>query len=167
MVPTDLHDFLIASVGAAAAFIGLLFVALTVVMGRSDAGTEIIGRDRALVASSYAALITILFISLVGLLPNGDVTWVMLSFGILGVFSSVRLFQRWLKDRNQGDNIIMIIISLLLYLLLAGYGLVHAAHPAKLDLNIFSTAIFGLYGIALARAWALIGLDRRSSESKR
>ncbi len=166
MVPTDLHDFLIASVGAAAAFIGLLFVALTVVMGRSDAGSEVIGRDRTLVASSYTALTTILFISLVGLLPDGDVTWVMLAFGVIGVFSSARLFQHWLKDRSQGDNIMMIILSLLIYLLLAGYGGVHAAHPSKLNLDIFSTAIFGLYGIALARAWALIGLDRRSSKKE-
>jgi hypothetical protein len=160
MLPNSLHDFLIASVGASASFIGLLFVALTVVLQRSGTSNKIEQRDRLLAESAYSALLSILFISMVGLLPGGNVSWIIMIMGIVGVLSTLRvrqhnvgeLFQR-LGRRGVNDGLIIG------YGFMAIYGLLVVTGQLQLSRTIFYTIMFALYSIALGRAWALTGIE--------
>jgi hypothetical protein len=59
-------NFFIASAGASAAFVGLLFVAITVVnLERSDTRTK--ARISALAGSSFALLVDAFFVAIIGL----------------------------------------------------------------------------------------------------
>ena len=50
---------------------------------------------------------------------------------------------------------------MVIYLLIAIYGLHQVMNEGPMNLNIFFTALFMLYGIALARAWSLVGIRKK------
>jgi hypothetical protein len=158
MLPASLHDFLVASVGASASFIGLLFVALQFVMERAHASGSVERRDRILAESAYLALISILLISMVGLLPGGNVSWILCMMGVFGTTSTVSSAFRGIK-KEEGVYVPRQFL-LLLYGFMAIYGFLLVTHiQHHLNLSIFYTIVFMLYGVALGRAWALSGLE--------
>lgn len=160
MIAENLHDFLIASVGASASFIGLLFVALTLVLGRKPTGSALVGRERALASSSYTALVTIFFISMVGLLPGADLGWVLVAAGWLGVLSSLRLSRAEKTDKRQKERVSVVSTLTVIYLALVIFGLYTANHTGHtIDANVLFAILFILYTTALNRAWALIGVE--------
>ncbi|MEJ0021983.1 MAG: hypothetical protein WDN47_05465 [Candidatus Doudnabacteria bacterium] len=168
MILNQLHDFLLASVGASASFIGLLFVALTLVMERGDVNSTVSARDRVLAESAYTALLTIFFISLVGLIPNADISWVLIVFGLLGLTQSLRMFIGGKKHHVYIGNKLILVALIIVYLVIVIYGAYLLSNTeAMLNLDIFFTIIFILYSIALGRSWALIGLRNNSSNNKK
>jgi hypothetical protein len=162
MIADNLHDFLLASVGASASFIGLLFVALTLVLGRLPVGSVLAGRERALASSSYTALITVFFISMVGLIPGANIAWVMVAMGWLGALSSIRLarFQKAEQAEAHQESSTVVGALTLLYVGLAFFGLYAAGSTNKhIQANILLAVLLVFYTTALARAWALIGVE--------
>jgi hypothetical protein len=91
MVPESLHDFLIATVTASASFTGLLFVAISFVMNDEKDSAADIQNKRVLAESSYAALLSIFFISLVALIPGTDIGWVVFVMAWIGLGNVVHL----------------------------------------------------------------------------
>jgi hypothetical protein len=153
MVPADLHEFMIACLGAAASFIGLLFVGLSVVL-QKPGDQKIANTDRLLAESSYAGLINIFFVALVGILPNGSIGTVSLVMGILGLLSCWRL--------RGLSHIGPLIISGLVYLLEIGFGLNLMLHSKQfVSVSIFQTIIIALFAISLIRAWGLTGIHSK------
>lgn len=154
MLPETLHDFLVASVGASASFIGLLFVALTFVLARSNNAASFERRDKVLAESSYMALVSILFISLVGLLPGGGVSWVLCIMGLIGSLLTVR------SAKDKEGRYYLRLLLFVVYGFMTVYGFLLITHIVHhLSLSAFYTVMFTLYGIALGRAWALTGVE--------
>jgi hypothetical protein len=167
MLPENLHDFLIASVGASASFIGLLFVALTLVLGRIPMGSSPAARERALAGSSYTALITIFILSLIGLIPSMDVAWFMVALGWLGIGSSLQTFRAQRTAIVRRDSASTISSLVLVYVALLCFGIYSAVVDNNhLNTNGFIAVLLVLYVTALGRAWSLIGIEERS-ESRR
>jgi len=160
MVAEDLHDFFLASAGASAAFIGLLFVALTIVLGRLPAGSSLAGRELSLATSSYTALVVIFFISLAGLIPGANLAWLMVALGWLGILSSLRdkLTQR-IQAKSGAQNAAITGTLTSIYIALMTFGLYSATFDHEhIKPSIMFTILSILYIAALNRAWSLVGV---------
>src|ERR1700679_3635119 len=119
-------DFLIACVGASASFIGLLFVALSVVLTRVGEGNKLKFSDRRLAESAFTALANVFFISLTALIPGANIGWVALIVAFFGFRNVWRLFGRLREEKNREGNqerrsdIFWIVASALVYVAQAG-----------------------------------------------
>ena len=117
MVPGEYRDFMLAVVGASASFIGLLFVALSVVIPNLD--LKVANRERHLAISAYAAFLNVFFLSLVALLPThhafGIVALVLGLSGLTNTFSQVRLAISRVKRKKSTSLIFVIPLMTIIY----------------------------------------------------
>ena len=160
MLPQDLTAFFTATAGAAAAFIGLLFVALTVALGRPGHAGLVI-HDKVLADGAYLAFINILFVSFVGLLPQTNLGGVFTVMGFFGVSASVRvaLSRNTKTDPGSRNSLLDIFIAVIYIAQLATGIFLILNRGAKVDQTILFTIIFSLFGIGLGRSWGLTGFD--------
>jgi hypothetical protein len=163
MVPASFTAFFAASAGAAAALIGLLFVAVSVrpekVFGQAAE------RQNTLMASaSFTALLNAFFISLGALIPGANLGIFVLVLGPISILNSlvlgVDIFRepaRAIALRSLG----LVIVALVLY----GYEMVNGigalGHPSDVS-PIYNTTgvLMGVYIYGVARAWQLLGGSR-------
>jgi hypothetical protein len=157
MVPPQLKDFLVATTGASSAFIGLLFVALTLVLERKEEDKSRYSRDRLLAESSYAGLVNVFFVSILGLVPGNRLGHVLVVMALLGLVNVVRTLR---LSRRRGGRILLV-LSAAVFLWEAVYGayLVHDVR-AVASQSFLITLILTLFGFSLARAWELTGIRR-------
>lgn len=92
MVPPEFLNFFIASTGAAAALVGLLFVAVSLAPEQIVAHRAPVERQ-AVAASAFTALINAFFISLVSLIPHFNTGMLIVPFSSLSLLTS--LIQAW------------------------------------------------------------------------
>lgn len=150
MVPIDLREFMVACLGASASFIGLLFVGLSVVLQKIG-DQKLADTDRILAESSYASLINIFFVSLIGVLPNGGIAYVSLTMAIIGLISCWRL--------KRYSHVISLVISSIIYLIELVFAFDLVTHPHQtLNVSWFQFIIIALFAISLVRAWGLTGI---------
>ena len=152
------QDFLIACVGASASFIGLLFVALSLVLARDDdAGVGALEfTDRRLAESAFTALANVFFVSLVALMPDTNIGWVALVMALVGLRSSWRLYARAKKARKEA---FWISASSLVYLVEGIYAAAILLQPMSVtDLNVITSMLIVLFGGGLIRSWELTGI---------
>jgi hypothetical protein len=156
MVPASLHDFLIASIGASASFIGLLFVAISFIPDVVKNDRELFSSRRLLAEGAFGALINIFFVALVGLIPGANIGYVFLVTALLGcktVYST-----RPFGTKHFTDNIITFILSAFIFIVEGLFGIVLIWGSHRLNKFEFMTLILYLFSIALARAWELTGI---------
>jgi len=156
MVPDTLHDFFVASIGASAALIGLLFVTISI-QTEQIFGAEASGERLAFAGSAFIALVNVFFASLIGLLPH-------LNFGLVAVlgasgFVNSLLLLRDLRYRGSLSPTrgpMLALGSLIIYALEIWWSNSCPPHDlAALD-SVTYVLVFA-YGIGLARAWELLG----------
>ena len=156
-------NLFVASSGAAAAFIGLLFVALTIA-NQEERDSPVRTRRDALAASCFALLIDAFFVSVGGLLDSvrtfASVGVVMAGFGLLTTGRHLpRAVRSGSWSRDGGIRVLAVVLpafSVLLYLVQAAFGVGVLASPSNSDLLRLSVLVtLGLYAGALARAWEI------------
>lgn len=158
------HDFLIACVGASASFIGLLFVALSLVITRKGESVELEFSDRRLAESAFTALANVFFVCLVALMPDTNIGIGAIVMALIGVRSSWLLFKRAKDIQKEGGGypkreVFWIIASLVIYLVQGIYAVRLLMHPLNAaDLNMMTTIIITLFAAGLARSWELTGI---------
>ena len=157
-------NFFIASAGASAAFIGLLFVAITVVnLEKADARTS--ARINALAGSSFALLIDTFFVAVIGLALG--VTSFAISnvvMALFGLFVTSQLLPAVIRAGNFGReaphryrNIALPVASITVYLSQIVFGIVVFVLPSSTVLvRVLVLLSLGLYAGALARAWEIM-----------
>jgi hypothetical protein len=156
--------FFAASAGAAAAFIGLLFVALSFI-DSADASEKDRAWRRIMASSSFAQLTNIFFVSLVGLTPDiRNVAVAAMVMAVLGMLVAIQLLPKTVDINHSGRTrpSALGLIAACAYIVefVAGVGLVHNQHdPSAVRYLIIS--MFILYAGALARAWEITGIKRR------
>ena len=84
MVPEAFHDYFVASTGAGAALVGLLFVAVSIAPERTVMSGAPVERQ-AVATSAYTALLNAFFLSLVALLPQTNLGWAALVLSLIGL----------------------------------------------------------------------------------
>ena len=163
MVPPQFTNFFLASSGAAAALVGLLFVAISVAPEHIVQANAPIERQ-AMAASSFTALLNAFFISLGALIPLniGTLTLIM---SVLGIINSSVLAWNLLNKRGRWQNVVRRVYLILVSFIIYGYELYYAIliilEPNNVG-NIYMLAglLLGVYGIGLTRAWQLLGARR-------
>src|SRR5690348_1056627 len=163
MVPPQFVNFFLASAGAGAALVGLLFVAVSIAPEQIVMANAPVDRQ-AMASSSFTALLNAFFISLGALIPTnlGGITLVL---SLTGLAHSIYLAWSLLKARQRWQNMLrrffLIVVSLFTY----GYEL----YCAILILNepqnvggffVLTWLLLAVYGIGLTRAWQLLGARR-------
>jgi hypothetical protein len=163
MVPPQFVNFFLASAGAGAALVGLLFVAVSIAPEQIVMANAPVDRQ-AMASSSFTALLNAFFISLGALIPTnlGGITLVL---SLTGLTHSIYLAWSLLKARQRWQNMLrrlfMIVVSLIIY----GYELYCAIlllnEPRNLGgFFVLTWLLLAVYGIGLTRAWQLLGARR-------
>jgi hypothetical protein len=159
----DYATFFAASSGASAAFIGLLFVALTIA-NQEDRDEQTRARRDALAGASFAQLLDAFFVSIVSL--TGD-THVFAGASVVmagvGLWATSQLLPRVIRTGNwsraaphRKRNIALPVVSILVYVLQLGTAaaLLVVPHSSVLQ-RIAVLMMLGLYAGALARSWEI------------
>src|ERR1051325_11978172 len=100
MVTTEFQTFFLASVGASAALIGLLFVSVSVAPERVFGGQSDVARQ-AQALSAFTALSNIFFVSLMSLIPQGIFglgVWVVSMAALAQTLALLRDARRWREE---------------------------------------------------------------------
>ncbi|MGP6157844.1 MAG: hypothetical protein ACLPYS_10130 [Vulcanimicrobiaceae bacterium] len=150
----DLKDFFAASVGAAAALIGLLFVAITFAPEKIF-GSKADAQKQGQASGAFIALANVFFVSLAALIPRFS-TEVIIVIALVSIWQILQqggmMSQRFsaLRGRHRFGLISLGIYVLELYI------------AVRLRLKVapadgFVYTVLGLYGYALGTSWALLG----------
>jgi hypothetical protein len=163
------ESFFIASSGASAAILGLLFVAVTVA-NTDDVDVKTRERRTVLAGSAFLALIDAFFVSILALTGGPVVLGVSsLLMAVVGLLGTSRLiprawragnFSRGFPTRNL--NILFASISAGGFALQLGLAAALVACDSSSGLErALVFVVVGLYASALGRAWEVMGIGRR------
>jgi hypothetical protein len=152
MVP-DMYDAYLGAVAtAAAALIGLLFVAVSV---RDDTifGPNAIPGGEALAITAFVGLVNSFVVSLLGLIPKTNIGEPAVIMAVISIISTVRLYRRL----HAGRNPVVLAVTLLAYAAQIGYGVLLISRPHDSDQVInLCFLIFATLIVSLQRAWSLL-----------
>ena len=164
MVPPEFLNFFIASTGAGAALVGLLFVAVSLAPEQIVARRAPVER-RAVSGSAFTALINAFFISLVALIPHFNFGTLIVPFSSLSLLTS--LIQAWslLRLRKGWQSFLrrafLVCLSLGLYglELRNAVGLITDPTQVGFVYNLLFV-LLSVFFLGLVRAWELLGAQR-------
>lgn len=166
MVPADFANFFMASTGAGAALVGLLFVSISIAPERTVSATAPVERQ-AVAASAFTALLNPFIISMIALIPGlalvglGWVTTIMSVIGLINTFSLGWLLLRhpggWGRAARRG---LLVLGGLTLYAYEFYFGIliISTSNPAYIFLLAIMLVVS--YALGLTRAWELLGARR-------
>ena len=152
MVPGVYDAYLAAMATAAAALIGLLFVAVSV---RDDTifGPNAMPGGEALAITAFTGLVNSLVVSLLGLIPKINIGEAAVIMAVIGIVAIVRLQRRL----HTGRNLIVLVITLLAYAAQLGLGVLLLVDPHDSNQLInLSIIVFVTLIVSLQRAWSLL-----------
>ena len=151
MVPGAYDAYLAAMATAAAALIGLLFVAVSV---RDDTifGPHAMPGGEALAVTAFIGLVSSFVVSLLGLIPKVNIGEPAVIMAVIGIVAMVRLQRRL----HTGRNLIVLAITLLAYAAQFGFGVLLLVDPHSDQLINLSVIVFVPLIVSLQRAWSLL-----------
>src|SRR5438477_2051535 len=164
MAPSAYQPFFAASMGAAAALLGLLFVAVSIAPERTvGAGAPI---ERQMVAESvFTALVNAFFISMGGAIPGIPLGAVALPLSAFALFQTLhvawRLWPRRFAFRSAIQRLALVVVALAIYGLQFNDAsqLLRVPGPDTSVGNEISL-LFAIYAFAIGRSWELLGARR-------
>ncbi len=163
MVTPEFETFFLASVGASAALIGLLFVSVSIAPERVF-GQESDSVRQAQALSAFTALANVFFISLMSLIPDvtfGLVVAIVSIPAALQTLALLRHVRKWRDDGMMARGLILFFASAVIY----GYEFVLGIGmwrdpTGKGALIALAFVLIGAYAAGLGRAWELLGAPR-------
>lgn len=162
MVPDNVHDFFMTSGAAAGALIGLLFVAISVSVGRLEQQTVDARLHRIRASASFTAFINALAVSLFSLVPGhkiGPTALVVAAFGLFFVAASLLSLLRgrhlgWRVARDAGFVLGLTVVFVVQF----AEGVDVWTHPGDSGaVNTIAVLVVICFLIGISRAWELIG----------
>ena len=163
MVTAEYQPYFMASVGASAALIGLLFVSVSVAPERIF-GAESDPRRQAQALSAFSALANVFFISMSSLIPGVLIGLVVMAVAgastlqLLGLLARFRTYHADWITAIRGA--ILLVVSALIYGTELYIGLQLWRRPSAGALEGLLEVLLGAYAIGLGRAWQLLGAPR-------
>lgn len=152
MVPTVFIAYFTAVATAAAALIGLLFVAVSL-RDESIFGKDARPGGQALAVMAFTGLVNSFAVSLLAMIPDANIGISAIVLAVISLVGSVRLNNRLHAARNAA----VFVISLLAYAaqLYCGIVLIVRPHDRGAVMNL-AYIVFATMAVALARAWSLL-----------
>jgi hypothetical protein len=154
----EYHDFFVASVGAAAALIGLLFVAVSIAPERTF-GESADRLRRADAERAFAALGNIFFVSLAAVLPHSSLQAIAVIAALTLIQVARLAFIAW---RTRGDTYPWTQLGLISVVIYAFQLSLAIRMIFGSDTDGLIWVVFGLYSYALGTSWGLLGAERKS-----
>jgi hypothetical protein len=173
MAPADFTEFFLASAGTGGAFVGLLFVAISIAPQRTfedDSGMS--APRQHLAEGTFLTLINGFVVSSTALVPTVNVGWFALALGLWGAVAAARLgaviarfHQHDSAHRAPWRHLLRVAgvtyLAVGVYLFEALLGLRLLLEPAdEAAYGRLAVTIIGLYALGIARAWTLLGNPR-------
>ena len=161
MVPEAFHDYFIASTGAAAALMGLLFIAVSIAPEHTVMSGAPVERQ-ATTASAYTALLNAFFVSLIALLPQtnlGPAALVLSLTGLVNYFVLAwQLFRQVQGKSGMGSRITFVMAGLFIYGFELYISIQLLLTPANSSyVSALASLLIFIYALGLARAWQILG----------
>src|SRR5579863_6099308 len=165
MVPDALTNFFIASAGAGAALLGLLFVSLSI-SPEDKITTNASIEKRVSAYGALSSLVNAFFISLVALIPGSFGTAVFI-FGVLLFVLTIQNSIQLLRPHEGASSLLrrlfVTILSLLVYVVQCYYGVQLIVKPHDSEpVYSLTTLLLVVYVLGVFRAWELLGGTRKS-----
>ena len=160
MVPAEYGNFLVASTGASAALLGLLFVSISIAPERVFGESSRAGH-RALALSSFTALANAFFISLSGLIPHVPFGLFVIIAGAIALSQSLSLLRtapEWKADGRLLRGITLFVAGVAIYgsEIFLGAGLYANSGNSGL-ITVLLQLLLSVFAMGLVRAWELLG----------
>jgi hypothetical protein len=162
MVPTAYDAYFATVATAAAALIGLLFVAVSQ-RDETIFGSKATPGGEALAITAFTGLVNSFTVSLLALLPTGRIGVVATVLAVISLLTIVRLQSRLHAARNG----IVLVITLVVYAIQLSYGitLINSPHSSG-RLADLAYVLFATLLVSLQRAWSLLrGAHLRNAAS--
>ncbi len=163
MVPPEFQPFFLASVGASAALIGLLFVSVSIAPERVF-GQQSDAVRRAQALSAFTALVNVFFISMTSLIPSVQigVVVVIIAFpSALQTLALLGLVRHWREGGILYRGLVLFLGSAFIYGFELAIGFQLWASPGNRgSLEGLLELLLGAYAVGLGRAWELLGAPR-------
>lgn len=161
MVPASFIGYFTAAATAAAALIGLLFVAVTL-RPESVRRTGSSAKAHAVAGSSFTALVNSFFVSLIALIPGTELGYTAVIMALISLYSTFRLHRGLGKDESA---VMLLALALAAYLTQLVAGVLLLASPGDQSL-VYTIAyvLVAAFAAALARAWSLLQGTHTSKE---
>jgi hypothetical protein len=164
VVPAEYQTFFLASAGASAALIGLLFVGVSLDPNRIF-GEAADARRQIQAISAFSALANIFFISMTSLIP-GVILGLVVT--VVATASSLQLISLAIRVPQERGTLAQGMRGVLIFLASAAvYGielylgiLLWTTPSASGAATGIQEALLGAYAIGLGRAWQLMGAPR-------
>jgi hypothetical protein len=164
MVAAAYGAFFAASMGAAAALLGLLFVAVSIAPEHTVVRGAPVERQVA-ADSVFTALINAFFVSMGGALPGINLAVVALPLSVLSLVQALyagwRLWPRQAITRSSLRPLSLVVASLVIY----GFQLADSYQLARDPTNAGAfvgliALLFATYALGIVRSWQLLGAQR-------
>jgi hypothetical protein len=152
MVPSAYDAYLAAAATAAAALIGLLFVAVSV---RDDTifGPNAMPGGEALAIIAFTGLVNSFVVSLLSLIPKTNIGEPAVIMAVISTTATVRLWRRL----HTGRSLVVLVVTLLAYAAQFGYGVLLLLNPHDSgDVINLCFIVFATLIVSLQRAWSLL-----------
>jgi Na+/H+-translocating membrane pyrophosphatase len=170
MMPEGFTEFFLASAGTGGAFVGLLFVAISIGPQRTFGDLAGMGAPRQhLAEATFLTLLNGFVVSSLALIPGITVGWVAFVLGIAGILLALHLSWLFARFHRHGaaryplwkDLVRVVSLSLIATVVFAIESLVGLRlilRPTDVDAYRWLAAIIiGLYALGMLRAWTLLG----------
>ncbi len=152
MVPSEFDAYLATTATAAAALIGLLFVAVSV-RDETIFGPNAMPGGEALAITAFAGLVNSFVVSMFGLIPKINIGEPAVIMAVISIASIIRLQRRLHTSRNLAVQS----ITLVAYVSQLGFGVLFLVDPHDSDqlINLCIIILVTLI-VSLQRAWSLL-----------
>ncbi len=165
MVPDAFTNFFMASAGAGAALLGLLFVSLSLSPEEKITANASVEK-RISAYSALSSLINAFFISLAALLPSNFgvavIVFGVVSFSIT-LQNSIELLRPHEGASKLARRLVITALSLLAYIFQCYYGIQLIIDPHnQAPVSSLTTLLLVVYVLGIFRAWELLGGTRNA-----
>jgi hypothetical protein len=170
MAPESFETFFLASAGTGGAFVGLLFVAISISPQRTFDPRAVAGiQHQRLAEATLLTLFNGFVLSCVALVPGIDVGWVAFVAGAAGVLIAAQLIGFLARSHRHEvsmrltwlHHLRVVSLSLVAALMFAIEGLLGLRlilRPADVEAyRWLAVIVIALYGLGILRAWTLLG----------
>jgi len=170
MAPEGFTEFFLASAGTGGAFVGLLFVAISIGPQRTFGDLAVMGAPRQhLAEAAFLTLLNGFIVSSLALIPGVRVGWATLVLGAVGIVAGLHLSWLFARFHRHGSAryppwrdllrvVSLSLIATVVFTIESIVGLRLIMRPA--DEGAFrwlGAIIIGLYALGMLRAWTLLG----------
>jgi len=169
MAPEGFAEFFLASAGTGGAFVGLLFVAISIGPQRTFGDPAMAAPRQHLAEATFLALANGFVVSSLALIPTINVGWVAIICGLWGTAAAAFLAWRFAQFHRHGATrhapwrhllrvASLSLVATVIYVSESLLGLRLIVDPAdEVAFGWLAVIIIGIYALGIARAWTLLG----------